>query len=144
LAEASDPLDPANSRYYLVVVQYTDKINSQKLNNYVQNELGGGKLGRKKYNFRLAPEDSAADLTGFIRNGVSPFGALIELMRCSRCSYPLDKTGLKSKVPVIVTENITNLQPPIVYFGAGHPDHKIMCPTAEFISVTKAMVTDLA
>lgn len=77
LDESSDPLDPANSRFYLVVVQYTDKINSQKLNNYVQHELGGGKLGRKKYNFRLAPEDSAAELTGFIRNGVSPFGELV-------------------------------------------------------------------
>ncbi len=56
------------------MVQYIDKINSQKLNNFVQTELGGGKLGRKKYNFRLAPEDIAAELTGFIRNGVSPLG----------------------------------------------------------------------
>lgn len=54
------------------------------------------------------------------------------------------ETGLKSKIPIIVTENITKLQPHIVYFGAGHPEYKIMCPITEFLSVTNAMVTDLA
>jgi hypothetical protein len=66
-------LDPRNSRYYLVVVQYTDKISTQKLLNFVR-ELGGCQIARKKYNFRLADQDKAAELTGFIKNGVCPFG----------------------------------------------------------------------
>jgi hypothetical protein len=69
-----DPLDIANSRFYLVIVQYEDKINAQKLINFVREDLGGGKIARKKYNFRLAPEDKAFELTGFIKNGVTAFG----------------------------------------------------------------------
>ncbi len=53
-------------------------------------------------------------------------------------------TGLKSKIPIIFTENITKLQPSVVYFGAGHPDYKIMCPIEQFITVANAMIVDLA
>lgn len=72
--------DPINAQYYLVIVQYVDKINTQKLNNYVHSTLGGSQVSKKKYNMRLAPEEKAEELTGFIRNGVCPLGTRFVLL----------------------------------------------------------------
>jgi hypothetical protein len=115
--EHQDPLDVSNSRFYLVIVQYEDKINAQKLINYIRDNLGGGKIARKKYNFRLAPEEKAFELTGFIRNGVTAFGkkglAVSEIAQLDFQLAKLDlrtRLGLKTRIPVIVTKNIADLQ----------------------------------
>lgn len=48
--------DPAASKYYVVVVQYTARLHSDKLRAAVM-RLSGGKHGSKAYNMRLAAEE---------------------------------------------------------------------------------------
>jgi hypothetical protein len=121
----ADPLDRRNSKYYFVVVQYVDKIQSTKLNNFVRCDLGSSQASRKKYNLRVTSEDNALEITGFIKNGVCPIGS-------------------KQKIPVIITQNISKLDPQIVYLGAGHPDYKIKIPFQELVNLTSASIADLS
>ena len=55
---------------------------------------------------RLASEEKSLELTGFVKNAVSPF-------------------GLNVCVPILMTEKMAQLDPPVVYLGAGHVDWKV-------------------
>ncbi|KND01173.1 uncharacterized protein SPPG_04264 [Spizellomyces punctatus DAOM BR117] len=118
-----DTLDPVNSQFYCVVVQYVDKMNAQKLMNFVR-DLGNKEIPRKHYNMRVASEEKNMALTGYETGGVTPF-------------------GMKANVPIIITKNMTMLEPPILYLGAGHRDWKIALPIDDFITATKCYVADL-
>lgn len=56
--------DDSSVRYIMVVVQYTDKINSQKLNNYLR-DLAIEKRARKAFNLRVTDPETALKLTGY-------------------------------------------------------------------------------
>ncbi|ORX70956.1 hypothetical protein DL89DRAFT_267052 [Linderina pennispora] len=58
------------SKYYCVIVQYVQTINTGALTDFVR-ELDGNVVARKHYNFRLANPDDALELTGFGNNGLS-------------------------------------------------------------------------
>lgn len=117
--------DPKNSKYYFVIVQYVDKINSTKLNNFIRSELGESLFSRKHYNLRVTPEEKALELTGFIKNAVCPIGSV-------------------QKIPLIITEKISKLDPPIACLGAGHPDYKLIIPFPELVEITNATIADLS
>ncbi|KAJ3323283.1 hypothetical protein HDV06_002051 [Boothiomyces sp. JEL0866] len=114
-------LDHSHPKYILVVVQYTDKINNKKLNVLMKE---WGQQSAKAINMRIAPEEMAIKLTGYGNNGVTPIGML-------------------ENVPILVTENITKLEPPVLFLGGGHVDWKIALPIDRFNQVTKAKVVDL-
>ncbi|KAJ3044327.1 hypothetical protein HDV00_002647 [Rhizophlyctis rosea] len=120
---SKNQFDPKNSQYYCVIVQYVDKLNTQKLMNYVR-ELGNKEIPKKYYNMRVAPEEKSFELSGYENNAVSPF-------------------GMNAPLPIIITENIAKLQPPIFFVGAGHVDWKVAVPLADFIKATGCYVTDL-
>ncbi|KAI9091831.1 YbaK/aminoacyl-tRNA synthetase-associated domain-containing protein, partial [Phlyctochytrium arcticum] len=115
--------DHSNPRYLLVVVQYVDKMNAQKLMNFVR-DLGNKAVARKWYNMRVASEEKNREMTGFEPGGVTPFGT-------------------SKSLPIIVTENITKLDPPIIYLGAGHKDWKVCIEVKALIRSTKCFVADL-
>ncbi|ORZ32152.1 hypothetical protein BCR44DRAFT_1253131 [Catenaria anguillulae PL171] len=115
--------DPKFSKYYAVIVQYTAKLNAQKLLNWGR-EIMDKKIPKSKYNFRLVPEDVSFKLTGFTNNGVSPFG-----MTCN--------------LPIILAKGITELQPGIFWLGAGHVDWKVAVPVDEFVKATGCFVVDI-
>ncbi|KAL7749708.1 hypothetical protein RI367_004936 [Sorochytrium milnesiophthora] len=119
----TDSSDPLNSRYYMVMTQYTAKPNTQRLMNYVR-ALSNNSVSRKSFNFRLAPAEDSLALTGFDKNGVSPFGML-------------------THIPIIMSEGITRLEPPVFWLGAGDVDWKIAVPVADFISATQCFVANL-
>lgn len=72
--EDLDPADPSTARYIMVfssliaenkvIVQYTDKINSQKLNNYVRS-LNPTPRPRKYFNMRVTAPETALEITGY-------------------------------------------------------------------------------
>ncbi len=125
LSTLDDAYDARNSKYYFVIVQYTDKIQSTKLNNYIRSEMGGSAVSRKHYNLRVASEDKALELTGFIKNAVCPIAT-------------------HQKIPLIITENVSKLDPPIICLGSGHPDYKLLIPFIELVSITNATIADLS
>ncbi|CAG8463052.1 6190_t:CDS:2 [Funneliformis caledonium] len=107
--------DPLNSKYYCVITQYVGSINTQKLMNFVRT-LKHKQLSKKYYNFRVADEEKSVRLTGFESNGVSPI-------------------GMTFQIPMILTNAITELQPPVFYLGAGHIDWKLALPINSFIHI---------
>lgn len=108
----------------MVVVQYTDKINTKKLN-FLMRSRHGQSHSAKAMNMRVAPEEIAVKLTGYGMNGVTPIGML-------------------QPIPVIITMNISKLNPPLLYLGAGHPDWKIALPIEELMKCTISQISDLA
>ncbi|RUS25805.1 YbaK/aminoacyl-tRNA synthetase-associated domain-containing protein [Jimgerdemannia flammicorona] len=117
-------MNPLNSKYYCVIVQYVASINTQKLMNYVR-ALNNNLISRKNYNMRLTSPENSLALTGFDYGGVSPI-------------------GMKQPVPVILSEAIVELQPPVFFLGAGHVDWKIAMPIDDFLKATKCFMADLS
>ncbi|KAI8905579.1 YbaK/aminoacyl-tRNA synthetase-associated domain-containing protein [Gorgonomyces haynaldii] len=115
------PGDKSSQRYWMVIVQYTDKINSQKLNNFVRDQIVPQRP-RKQFNLRVCPPEIALELTGYTPGGINPFG----------CTLPL-----------IVTHNLTKLSERWIYLGAGHVDVKIKVPLDDFLTKTQSCVVDL-
>eukprot|EP01090_Pellita_catalonica_P020377 TRINITY_DN7262_c0_g1_i1.p1 TRINITY_DN7262_c0_g1~~TRINITY_DN7262_c0_g1_i1.p1 ORF type:complete len:316 (+),score=62.09 TRINITY_DN7262_c0_g1_i1:633-1580(+) len=108
----NDCRDPNNSKYYAVILQYTTKYQSQKLQAFVRGQNRG--IGKRKFKMRMTSKDEAAALSGFEFNATSPFG-----------------TTATPPIPIILSENILKLQPPQIYLGAGHPDVKVRLSVAE-------------
>ncbi|KAL4439895.1 hypothetical protein ABPG75_002896 [Micractinium tetrahymenae] len=117
-----DCSDPNNSKYYLIVVQYTARLNAEKLKNFIYS-LSGGTVSKRFYNMRLAPEAVSDELTGFEHNGVSPI-------------------GIKTRMPIILSHRIAELQPDTFFLGAGEVDLKVGFSAADFIRAYQPMVVD--
>lgn len=121
--------DPTNSRYYLVVVQYVESINTKKL----ASELRGLRpAGSTRFDtgyfsdLRLAPEETSDKLTGYRHNGVSPFGMLDE------------------SIPIILCKNVMNVAPKFIWMGGGDKDWKLGMAVSEFVKGVNAIVLDIS
>ncbi|CUE67946.1 Hypothetical protein, putative [Bodo saltans] len=113
-----------NSRYYLIVFQYVEKFDSDKLMKYIR-DLNPG-VGKKKFNFRLADPAVSATLTGFGYNAVAPFGGAVE-------------------IPIVLSAGVaTSMSPNYFWMGGGHADCKLRVDVDEFVSVLKPFVADIA
>jgi prolyl-tRNA editing enzyme YbaK/EbsC (Cys-tRNA(Pro) deacylase) len=117
-------LDPLNPQFIVVLVQYTDKINAQKLRDVVR-AWNQDKIAKKYYNWRLASAEKALELTGFVNNAVTPFGIL------------------ETRLPLLMTTGMNQLNPSIVYMGAGDVDWKLSVPVKELIEKLNVKVVDL-
>ncbi|XP_048447596.1 uncharacterized protein LOC103960606 [Pyrus x bretschneideri] len=115
-----DCSDRNNSKYYVVVVQYTARFNAEAVKNFLYS-LNDGKIAKKKFNMRLAPEDTSIQLTGFEHNAVT-------------C------VGMKTDIPVIMDEAIEKLSPDFFWLGGGEVDLKLGIRTSEFISYAKPFI----
>ncbi|CAN1333454.1 hypothetical protein LINPERPRIM_LOCUS36049 [Linum perenne] len=109
-----DCSDRNNSKYYVVVVQYTARFNAESVRNYLY-QLNEGKVAKKKFNMRLAPEETSYQLTGFEHNAVTCI-------------------GMKTDIPVILDEAIAKLDPDFFWLGGGEVDLKLGIRTSEFVS----------
>ena len=123
-------VDPTNSQYYLVVVQYVESIDMKKLASELRGlRPSGPKRLDPNYfsDMRLAPEDVSEKLTGFGHNGVSPFGML------------------DSTIPIIVCKNIVeNVRPKFIWMGGGDKDWKLGMAVSECVSALNAIVLDVS
>ncbi|KAL4853830.1 hypothetical protein ACK3TF_005207 [Chlorella vulgaris] len=118
----TDCSDPLNSKYYLVIVQYTARLHTQKLMAFVKS-LSGGRVAAKYFNMRLAPPEVSDELTGFEHNGVSPI-------------------GLRTRLPIILSHRVAQLHPDTFFMGAGEVDLKVGLSAADFIAAYQPFVTD--
>ncbi|XP_009788260.1 uncharacterized protein [Nicotiana sylvestris] len=118
----TDCSDRNNSKYYVVVVQYTARFNAETVKNFLYT-LNDGKIAKKKFNMRLAPEETSGKLTGYEHNGVT-------------C------VGMKTDIPVILDEAITKLNPDYFWLGGGEIDLKLGMRTSEFIKSVKPFIVN--
>ncbi|XP_062074725.1 uncharacterized protein LOC133778729 [Humulus lupulus] len=117
-----DCSDRNNSKYYVVVVQYTARFNAETVKNFLYS-LNDGKIAKKKFNLRLAPEETSAKLTGYEHNAVTCI-------------------GLKTDIPVILDEAITKLNPDFFWLGGGEVDLKLGIRTSEFVSSVRPFIVN--
>ncbi|KAL6556893.1 hypothetical protein OROHE_006769 [Orobanche hederae] len=119
-ADVSDCSNRNYSKYYVVVVQYTARFNAETVKNFLYT-LNDGKISKKRFNMRLAPEETSMKLTGFEYNGVTCI-------------------GMKTDIPVILDEPIVKLNPDFFWLGGGEVDLKIGIRTPEFIDYVKPFI----
>ncbi|KAE9459413.1 hypothetical protein C3L33_08675, partial [Rhododendron williamsianum] len=72
-SNVTDCSDRNYSKYYVVVVQYTARFNAETVKNFLY-ALNDGRIPKKKFNLRLAPEEISQKLTGYEHNGVTCVG----------------------------------------------------------------------
>ena len=120
------PDEPGVIKYWLVIVQYTAKLHSDKLRTFVQSAHSGGgaPLSKSRINMRLCPEDVSATLTGYVNNAVSPI-------------------GLATSLPIIMSHRIAALAPDDQFWlGAGEVDLKVGLSAADFVKAYAPHVVD--
>ncbi|PHJ24554.1 proline-trna ligase associated domain-containing protein [Cystoisospora suis] len=98
--------DKINSKYYMVVIQYSRKVNGERVKDLIKqlNAERGLKLGNKKLNFNFCKDSE--QLTGFVYNAITPFAST-------------------TAIPVIVDSPILSLDPPFIWLGGGEVDLKL-------------------
>lgn len=117
-----DCSDYNNSKFYMVIVQYTARLNAEKVKQFVYS-LNNGKIPKKRFNLRLAPEDEAYRLTGFSHNAVTP-------------------VGTRTPLPIILSNAIPKLQPQFFWLGGGEVDLKLGINTQQFINMFKPFIAE--
>lgn len=122
---SGEPGDFACSRYFLVVVQYERKIDSEALNRLVYGMRADRQLPKKKFHLALCPAEVSFQLSGFRHNAICPF-------------------GMPAKVPVIVDESILALMPAVLFVGGGRVDVKLSLPVGRFVQATGAHVAPVS
>ncbi|KAJ1665823.1 hypothetical protein IW140_002904 [Coemansia sp. RSA 1813] len=115
----------ATPQHLCIVVQYTQTISTQVVVDVVR-ALDKGHTPRKRFNFRLADEDTAYALTGFGHNGVAPIGLANE------------------EVPIMLSAAISALRPPVLWLGAGDIDFKMAMPVDAFVAATGCLVAHIS
>eukprot|EP00386_Alphamonas_edax_P006258 GDKI01020330.1.p2 GENE.GDKI01020330.1~~GDKI01020330.1.p2 ORF type:complete len:131 (-),score=39.01 GDKI01020330.1:70-462(-) len=118
--------NPKNARYYAVIIQYTTKVNGERVKDVIKaiNAADGVKLGNKKLNFNFASLEASEQLTGYIRNAITPF--------C--CKTP---------IPVIVATPIMKLDPPLIWLGGGEVDLKLRINLSDLTHLLSPIVGDV-
>lgn len=109
-----------NSKYYVVIVQYTARFNAEAVKSFLYS-LNNGSIAKKRFNLRLAPEETSMKLTGYEHNAVTCI-------------------GMKTDIPVILDEAIVKLSPDFFWLGGGEVDLKLGMKTSEFISSVKPFI----
>ena len=106
----NDPLyDRYFPRYVCVVYQYITTMNAVKLGKFVrevQNSNMEKKFGNSQFNFRLAENEIQEQMTGYIKNGVTPF-------------------NFRQKMPIYLSSRLQALAPQFFWVGGGHPNLKL-------------------
>ncbi|KAK7330749.1 hypothetical protein VNO77_24948 [Canavalia gladiata] len=117
-----DCSDRKNSKYYVVVVQYTARFNAEAVKNFLYT-INNGSIAKKKFNLRLAPEETSAELTGYGHNAVTCI-------------------GMKTDIPVILDEAIVKLTPDFFWLGGGEVDLKLGIRTSQLIKFVNPFIVN--
>ena len=115
----TDEFDPANARFYLVVVQYAATFDAGRLRSALVERT---KLPAKAFNFRVADEADNDRLSGFKHNAVTPFGFA------------------ESRVPVVLSDAAAKMG--FIWMGGGHEAFKLGVPVDAFLACFKPWVLD--
>mmetsp|Transcript_57153 Transcript_57153/g.65175 ORF Transcript_57153/g.65175 Transcript_57153/m.65175 type:complete len:217 (+) Transcript_57153:41-691(+) len=120
--------DPSYPKYIMVVVQYTSKLNAEKVMKIMrdyQNARSEKKVARKYFHYRLAPDEVSQELTGYGYNAVAPF--------CTPHTFP-----------IILSKAITELDPGLFWLGGGEVLLKLGMSWQEFAkTVPECLIEDI-
>ncbi|KAH3762164.1 YbaK/aminoacyl-tRNA synthetase-associated domain protein [Pelomyxa schiedti] len=118
----TDCSDPLNSRFYCIIIQYTAQLQAQKVFKFVRSLVPGSK--KDNYHFRMAHDEEAQQLTGYMHNAICPI-------------------GMSQRMPIILAEAISKLELDWMWLGGGEVDLKLGCCVSDFVKATGAFVVDV-
>ncbi len=123
--------DVSYSRYYAIIVQYSAKLNKEKLIKLTRGLRSGAAntpavVSKKKFNYRLAEEQINDLLSGYAHNAVCPL-------------------GMRHEIPIIMSDRAleANLKLPYIWLGGGEVDVKWKVSPAELCTKMKVIVGDI-
>mmetsp|Transcript_14496 Transcript_14496/g.20339 ORF Transcript_14496/g.20339 Transcript_14496/m.20339 type:complete len:289 (-) Transcript_14496:292-1158(-) len=120
---ATDCSDRTNSKYYMIVIQYTAKMNKEKLQKIVRFlRPEKERMSKKSVNMRVASPEDGVMLSGFGHNAVTPLGMAV-------------------KVPMIVSHRVLEL--PYIWLGGGEVDVKLRMSISDLCRVFNPIIGDL-
>ncbi|GIQ87588.1 hypothetical protein KIPB_009655 [Kipferlia bialata] len=120
-----EELDYRNPRFFMVLVQYSHKIQTQELWKHMRNLGKSVNAPRQANTPRQAGEADALRLSGQEFNGITP-------------------VGLKSAMPLLLCKSVTRLSPPYVWIGGADRDVKLGVPVEELIRCYGATVVEMS
>ncbi|VFQ70747.1 unnamed protein product [Cuscuta campestris] len=139
-SNVTDCKDRYNSKYYVVILQYTARFNAEAVKNFLYT-LNNGNIAKKKFNMRLAPEEISRNLTGYEHNGVTCIGMKTDIPEVMLFFLTRNETIISGRPnKVILDEAITKLQPEFFWLGGGKVDLKLGINTHEFIHYVKPFI----
>ena len=119
-----------NSRYYCLILQYCAKLDGDKLMKYVrdiantyQQEHNLPQLGKDNFSFHAA--SNGEELTGYVHNGIVPF-------------------GMKTPMPIILCKRVADLKPRFFWLGGGEVNVKCEVRTDEFCAALEPLITEIS
>lgn len=102
-------------RWFCVSLQYVTKLDMPLLEESLRNASGLPRLSRRAVHLQVAPESECVDMTGFVKNAITPFG----------CRGP--------PIPVILSAAALRTCPAYIWLGGGEVSAKLRIPVKEFI-----------
>ncbi|GAB5369970.1 hypothetical protein AAMO2058_001451900 [Amorphochlora amoebiformis] len=122
-SKATDCSDRTDSKYYMIVVQYTNKMNKERLMRIVRNLRPEEKrLTKKQISLRVASSEEGVTLSGYGHNAVTPVGMAVS-------------------VPMIVSHRILEL--PYIWLGGGEKDVKLAISVPDLCRVFNPIIGDI-
>ncbi len=103
------------------MVQYAAKLHGEKVKRFLHRM--NGKLGVRYFRPRQAPFETSEKLSGYPSGSVTP-------------------VGLKTPLPLILSDEIANLQPDFFWMGGGEELLKLGISVQEFVNAYKPFVVD--
>lgn len=121
--------DASNPRWILVLVQYTARLNQQKLDKFLHERANRAKaaaglppIPKSKFHARLARDEDSERITGYKSGGVTPFAAAEE-------------------APVLVSDQI-GIEGGEAWLGGGETDLKMRVRVEDAVRALGAEVVD--
>lgn len=115
--------EPGVVKYWLVIVQYSSRLDVEMLRTIVHRHHKG-LLSRAKINMRLVSEEKSNELSGFTKNAVTP-------------------VGMKTQLPIVLAKDIADLDIDEFWIGGGEVDLKIGMAVSDFIKAYGPVIVPL-
>ena len=123
--------DPSYPRFIICVVQFEKQLKAQNLTTIMRDyqhskaKEGGKKMGIKGFHYRMAEEKDALELSGYDYNAITPFFM----------------NGGGEKLPIILAQDIAELDPAYLWFSGGRIQIKMGVSVPDFVEYFKERVT---
>lgn len=102
-------------------MQYAAKFHGEKLKRYIHKL--NGQLGIQYFRLTFAAPETSEGISGYAHGSVTP-------------------VGIKTEIPVILSDKIVRLRPDFFWMGGGEEDLKLGMTVTDFVNAYKPLVVD--
>jgi len=107
-------------KYYCCIIQYSSKLDSEGVARLFRKHMPH--VSRKYFNFQFAYD--CENVTGYSFNAVTPL-------------------GMKSKMTLVISKAVADLQPPFIWLGGGREDVKWFVHVTQLVNAFQTIVAPI-